>query len=224
MPPPGKTPTRACVSPNFADWAATRRSHWSASSSPPVTAAPLIAPITGFDIGCHVPPPGAHGPVLAPSGARFSPLVPSSFRSRPAQNAGPDAGENDDVHVVAFLGAGHCHGHRPRQFTADRVASLRTIECDGGDPVRHVEQHDAVLLDAGVGIWRRSRWAPVRFAHRCAPRGVAVLMTGSGRSRPRRRPARRRAPSACRRRSSCRPLPSGSGRWGSRCGAARRGA
>ena len=41
-------PTRACVSAKRARSDATRKSHVSATSNPPVTAAPLIAPITGL--------------------------------------------------------------------------------------------------------------------------------------------------------------------------------
>ena len=52
-PPPGSTPTRAWVSPKRARSDATRKSHCSASSKPPVTAAPLTAPITGLVIGAH---------------------------------------------------------------------------------------------------------------------------------------------------------------------------
>jgi hypothetical protein len=46
-PQPGRTPTRAWVSAKRAVSEAINRSHASASSKPPVTAAPLIAPITG---------------------------------------------------------------------------------------------------------------------------------------------------------------------------------
>ncbi len=49
----GSSPTRACVSANRAFSEAIRMSQYSAISSPPVTAAPLIAPITGLDIGGH---------------------------------------------------------------------------------------------------------------------------------------------------------------------------
>ena len=50
MPPPGMMPTRAWVSAKRARSDATRNVHCSASSSPPVTATPLIAPMTGFGI------------------------------------------------------------------------------------------------------------------------------------------------------------------------------
>ena len=73
----GRSPTRAWVSANRACSDAIRMSQYKAISSPPVTAAPLIAPITGFDIGGHL------GEM---SGS--SVVSPSSLRSSPAQNTG----------------------------------------------------------------------------------------------------------------------------------------
>ena len=73
----GSSPTRAWVSANRARSEAIRTSQYSASSSPPVTAAPLIAPITGLLIGGHFGEMSGSSVVL-----------PSSLRSRPAQNTG----------------------------------------------------------------------------------------------------------------------------------------
>ena len=73
----GSSPTLAWVSANLARSEAIRMSQYSASSSPPVTAAPLIAPITGLPIGGHL------GEM---SGS--SVVFPSSLRSSPAQNTG----------------------------------------------------------------------------------------------------------------------------------------
>ena len=53
MPQLGSNPTRACVSAKRAFSDAIRMSQHSAISNPPVTATPLIAPITGLDIGGH---------------------------------------------------------------------------------------------------------------------------------------------------------------------------
>ncbi len=50
IPPPGMIPTRACVSAKRARSDATRNVHCNASSRPPVTATPLIAPMIGFGI------------------------------------------------------------------------------------------------------------------------------------------------------------------------------
>ena len=87
-PQPGAMPTRACVSAKRACGLASSTSQASASSKPPVTAAPLMAPITGplkrasAATGSRVvtpfsPPPKAAWP------------LPSSFRSSPAQKALP---------------------------------------------------------------------------------------------------------------------------------------
>src|SRR5271163_1866769 len=73
----GSRPTRAWVSANRACSDAIRMSQYSVSSSPPVTAAPLIAPITGLVNG------GQRGEM---SGSADCP--PSSLRSSPAQNTG----------------------------------------------------------------------------------------------------------------------------------------
>jgi hypothetical protein len=86
IPPPGVTPTRAWVSPNFARSDATRKSQASASSKPPVTAAPLIAPMTGFVIVQSTVKGLTIGWSRLPT--RFAAVLPSSRRSRPAQNAG----------------------------------------------------------------------------------------------------------------------------------------
>ena len=49
----GSTPTRAWVSAKVACSEAIRKSQCSASSSPPVTAEPLMAPMTGLDVAGH---------------------------------------------------------------------------------------------------------------------------------------------------------------------------
>ncbi len=73
----GNRPTRACVSANRACSDAMTMSQYSTNSSPPVTAAPLIAPITGLDIAAQ------RGEM---SGSAVWP--PSSLRSSPAQKTG----------------------------------------------------------------------------------------------------------------------------------------
>jgi hypothetical protein len=61
-----------------------RKSHANASSNPPVTATPLMAPITGFDSGGNGP-----RPPMATSALRKSSFPDAaSFRSTPALNAG----------------------------------------------------------------------------------------------------------------------------------------
>src|ERR1700754_2183182 len=73
----GSNPTLAWVSAKRACSDAIRMSQYSANSRPPVTAAPLIAPITGLFIGGHC------GEM---SGSSVE--SPSSLRSSPAQNTG----------------------------------------------------------------------------------------------------------------------------------------
>ena len=54
-PQPGMTPTRACVSAKRARSEAMRKSQFSATSKPPVTATPLTAPISGLACGGSAP-------------------------------------------------------------------------------------------------------------------------------------------------------------------------
>ena len=55
MPPPGMTPTRAWVSAKVARSDAMRKSQHMASSRPPVTVGPLMAPMTGVRAGGIMP-------------------------------------------------------------------------------------------------------------------------------------------------------------------------
>ena len=86
-PHPGSIPTRTCVSANRASSLAYKKSQPRASSKPPVTAAPLTAPIMGFlqvriatESGDSVPNPSSVKTLLS---------LLSSDRSTPAQNAFP---------------------------------------------------------------------------------------------------------------------------------------
>src|SRR5689334_5119008 len=81
-PQPGSTPTRAWVSAKTARSEQMTMSQLSTSSSPPVTAAPFTAAITGLLTGAHGPVP----PDAAPR--RTDACWPISFRSTPAQKAG----------------------------------------------------------------------------------------------------------------------------------------
>jgi hypothetical protein len=93
MPPPGMMPTRAWVSAKLARSDATRNVHCSATSSPPVTAGPLIAPMTGLPMTGkkrNRPLPARSGPSPGARGAAVGGVCPdTSFRSTPAQNAEP---------------------------------------------------------------------------------------------------------------------------------------
>jgi hypothetical protein len=77
------TPQRRQKTPSTASCSTIRRSHHSASSSPPATAGPATAAITGFDSAIR---DGPIGP--SPSAAtRLPRSVPTAFRFAPAQNA-----------------------------------------------------------------------------------------------------------------------------------------
>jgi hypothetical protein len=79
---------RACVSAKRACGLASRTSQASASSNPPVTAGPLIAPITGPEKRSRAATGSRAATPLSPSPRDPRP-EPSSFRSRPAQKARP---------------------------------------------------------------------------------------------------------------------------------------
>src|SRR5690606_25800215 len=76
------TPQRRESTANEADSAATRRSHHSATPSPPAHACPSTAAITGFLGG------RAKGPSLPAHASYLTPLA-SSFRSAPEQKLPP---------------------------------------------------------------------------------------------------------------------------------------
>ena len=79
------TPQRRQNTPNVASSATTRRSHQIASSSPPATAYPSTAAITGLDSRIRVGPIGP-----SPSSLTWLPRsVPIALRSAPAQNVPP---------------------------------------------------------------------------------------------------------------------------------------
>ena len=89
-PQPGITPTRAWVSPNLACSDAMRKSQLSASSNPPVTATPLMAPMRGLtNLGKGPRTPSALGVPSAPvPPSKLLEASPSSLRSSPAVKAG----------------------------------------------------------------------------------------------------------------------------------------
>ena len=77
------TPQRRSAQPKVEAGVATRRSHQSASSSPPARQWPEIAAIVGLGEARRVKP-------IGPPGASVS-SVSIAFRSAPAQNAAPPA-------------------------------------------------------------------------------------------------------------------------------------
>ena len=85
-------PTRAWVSPKRARSEATRNVHCKAISSPPVTATPLMAPMTGLSMtgrNRNRPLASRSGPSPGPRGGADGGVSPvTSLRSTPAQKAG----------------------------------------------------------------------------------------------------------------------------------------
>ena len=79
------TPQRRSGKPSADSWVAIRRSHHSASSSPPARHQPEIAAIVGFGEITRLIPSGPRG--SSSRGAKVS----IAFRSAPAQNATPPA-------------------------------------------------------------------------------------------------------------------------------------
>ena len=150
-PQPGITPTRECVSPNFASVEATRKSQFSASSKPPVMATPLTAPMSGLVSAGNGPrTPSALGDPSAPVPPRLPPLEPSSFRSRPAQNAG-SAPVRMSTSTSSRASASRISLRQQRQHLAGQgVARRGTVEGDGGDAIAHLEQHDGHAADGGT--------------------------------------------------------------------------
>ncbi len=51
------------------------------------------------------------------------------------------AGEDHDVDVVATVGLAHQLGQQAQHLRRQRVACLGPVQRDGGDPLRHLEQH-----------------------------------------------------------------------------------
>ena len=142
-PQPGITPTRVWVSPNLACSLAIRKSQLSASSNPPVTATPLIAPISGLVRRGK----GPRAPLRAgafsdpPPEPELIPVEPSSFRSSPAQNAGSAPVSTITLTSSSASAAAHQLRQQPQHLARQRVAHLGPVERHRRDPVGDVEQH-----------------------------------------------------------------------------------
>ena len=109
-------------------------SQYSASSSPPVTAAPLMAPITGLVIGGHCGE-------MSGSSVRVAQLL----EVQPAQNTGSAPVRMTTSTAVVGLGlaqrAKNCCAQRRRQ----RVARLRPVQRQGAHPVCGVDEQHVVV-------------------------------------------------------------------------------
>ena len=141
IPPAGITPTRACVSANAARSDATRKSHASASSKPPVTHGPLIAPMTGL---AHLPERGERARSAASSAppTRLRGVLPELAQVEAGAERGIGPGEDHDVDVGVGVGRRQRRAGLALQRDAQRVAGLGPVERDGADPVGGVDQHE----------------------------------------------------------------------------------
>src|SRR5262249_49627123 len=177
IPPPGVTPTRAWVSPNVARSDATRKSQPRASSKPPVTAGPVIAPVTRLVIvhstvkglrGSSARPPARVAAVGAsPPRARVAPT--DEVRGRGAELAeveagaerGVGAGEDDHVDGVIGFGGRERDRELTLQFGVHGVAGVGTVERHREHTIGRLRQnrfaHGADLSNASSHGHSRAR-------------------------------------------------------------------
>ena len=184
-------PTLAWVSANRARSDATRKSHASATSNPPVIATPLIAPISGV-VTAGIGPRTVDSSPAAPVSASASPRVlPSSLRSSPAQKRRVRTGEDDRSHVVVGVEIADRPPQRPAQLLVQRVAGVGAVERDGRDTLVSIDEDD-IGHEEPPGRERDCRWSPVRVARGESPCrtcrrsrrwGVAVSAPRRGRGR-----------------------------------------
>ncbi len=150
-------------------------SQYSASSSPPVTAAPLMAPITGLVID------GQRGEM---SGSADCP--PSSLRSSPAQNTGSAPVRMTTSTSSSDSASARAPKNRFRSAPTARCA-MRPVQGQGPHPLVGLDQQDVVAhaltvttpreqtspLDTPIGKGFLCRSAPWRCRRR-APIVVAM--------------------------------------------------
>src|SRR6476469_3113589 len=138
----GSSPTRAWVSAKRACSEAIRMSQYSASSSPPVTAAPLMAPITGLVIGGHC------GEI---SGSCDE--SPSSLRSRPAQNTGSVPVTMTTSTSSSATASRSAPKKRLRRSADNAFAGLWPVQRQRAHPVLRVDEQDVVSHESNLS-WR----------------------------------------------------------------------
>ena len=129
---------------------AIRRSHQSASSSPPARQWPLIAAIVGLGEASRVKPSG-------PPGASAS-SVSSAFRSAPAQKA-PLARAGEDEHVGVVVGAEALEGleQRRRGGAVDRRCGAQAGRSSRAPPGRGARSGSPAAADVGARACAPSR-------------------------------------------------------------------
>ena len=136
-PQPGMTFTLTCVS---AKRAVGRGDHHvagqSASSNPPVTAAPLIAAITGLPQPTSAATGSFSGALCVSSKARPAP-PPTSLRSSPAVKArSPRAGQHDGAHACVRAQPAEGGGQQAPQSPATTRSSSLVGSSSGSRPRR----------------------------------------------------------------------------------------
>ena len=136
IPPPGTTPTRAWVSAKRARSDAMRKSHDMANSSPPVTAAPLIAPMTGV-LWTGMRPKWAPVPVCSRSVTECS-SAERDRRSNPAEKAGSAPVRIDRADLLPQVQVHDRFIEEAGHFARECVARFGTIQGDRSDIVGHL--------------------------------------------------------------------------------------
>ena len=144
------TPHRRQNTPNTAPSSATRRSHHSASSSPPATAYPATAAITGLPSRIRVGPIGP-----SPSGATRLPAgLPTSFRSAPEQNTPPSPCRTATAASRSASNSRNASDQRRRGRAVDRVPALGARQQHGRDGTVALDPEPRA--HAGAPIARRT--------------------------------------------------------------------
>ncbi len=140
MPPPGITPTRAWVSAKRARSDAMRKSQHSASSRPPVTVGPLMAPMIGVSCGGIIP--------TCRAGFALTLLLHRSELGgqRLEVHAGAErrvgSGEHHAADVVAPVEAGDGVVELTVQLGRNGVTRLGAVQGDRGHPFVDLDLHE----------------------------------------------------------------------------------
>lgn len=163
------TPQRRQNTPNTASSSATRRSHQSASSSPPATACPATAAITGLDSRIRVGPIGP-----SPSSVTWLPRsVPSALRSAPAQNVPPSP------HSTAARASGSDSNSRKAVASSAAVGPSTALRTPGRDRTTVVTGPLRSLRTGIAGSFGQAALSQMTFIRTRAPSVNAPGTSGS---------------------------------------------
>ena len=142
------TPHRRQYTPNIASWAATRRSHQIASSSPPATANPSTAAMTGFDSShagrAHRPIDSVDVPVdpVAPTVDDRRRGPPPNRTCRPRRSAPPPSTSSSASNARNASARAAAVGPSTALRTSGRsiVTTVTGPSLERGDRVGHVDR------------------------------------------------------------------------------------